>query len=110
MIFSDYTIDDNTAGRKGCTFKDGAVVRRVVPRRDRSIEVRASEGNVEHVNRDLQAQQFDNFVVGSINAETSSFDGRLLLILDGFDAGTNNSRHVLIRTDYFIKPPTYYVS
>jgi len=102
-INGDIRIDNNQGGRRAGAFKDGTFIRVLVAAPGNVIEVRTVEGATLY--RETGIPQ--DYAIQSISAERSTFSGNLVLILGGFSPNGNDSRTIILTTDYAVQPPVY---
>jgi hypothetical protein len=104
-IVADQSVSGNQGGRRAGSFKDGKFIRRIEIRPGNLIEFYTIEGVLLYQEVALAGQ---SFIITSLNAETSSFSGTVVLLLGGFTPETDNSRTITIVTDYQIAPPMWF--
>jgi hypothetical protein len=102
-VASDDRVEPRGARCAGA-FKDGPFIRRVVTGPFNTLTVKSTEGEVLWTEYACPV----DYQIMSIDCETSSFSGGLVLILGGFTPGGAESRTITIVTDYQIQPPTWY--
>lgn len=106
QIVSDSKTDNNQGCRCAGSFKDGPYIRRVEARPGNVLVVCDTEGH--ELYRETALQALGPYAIRTIDAETSTFSGTLVLIIGGFTPDTSDSRVVTISTDYRIQPPAWF--
>lgn len=96
MIVHTRTRENNINGRLGTIINSAdGVVGHLIEIVGKDIVLSSLEGKVLETNRDLHS--LGDFVARQIVARSSKLDGRLVVYCFGFDAGSANSRAVVVK-------------
>ncbi len=102
-INGDIRLDNNQGGRRAGSIRDGQFIRALVAAPGNVIRVVTVEGQTLYEEHGIPR----DYAIQSISAERSTFSGKLVLILGGFSPNGNDSRTIILTTDYAVQPPVY---
>jgi hypothetical protein len=92
--------------RRGCSFKDGRLIRYAEIHTGNLIRLTDLDG--APIAPDIRELMGRNFIIQGVEDETSSFGSpHLILTFFGFSEGGGNSRRIVLNTEYPVAPPQF---